>query len=218
MTSAQTIENDAQMATPRTGEVMEECAICLEPITDGRVTLRCNHAFHGQCLCNHLVRDGRCPLCRDSPGNDDDDYDDDYYEEPFAEQNEYLRIADVMKIARETAKTDKTIAKMFTTNAKWNSSLKKARKDFKAVGNKLRPLEDAMEDRIAAFEKKEQADFDVKNRALLEEHQMFLKTASKSRGQERASRVRIAKKQGFVLEPNQSFRRFSKKRWVRCTE
>ena len=44
--------------------------ICMEkikPSNGDRVTLRCTHAFHGQCICNHLVHDGRCPICRDSP-------------------------------------------------------------------------------------------------------------------------------------------------------
>ena len=54
------------------------CVICLEPIEkDKSVVLRCAHAFHGQCLCDHLVRDRRCPICRDQP---------DEFEWPYSEE------------------------------------------------------------------------------------------------------------------------------------
>lgn len=50
------------------------CCVCLDPI-DGleAVTLPCAHIFHGQCLCDHLLRDRRCPLCRAEPFCEDRD-------------------------------------------------------------------------------------------------------------------------------------------------
>jgi len=62
----------------------EECCICLEPIEESKmVTLRCCHKFHGQCLCNHLVHDGRCPICRDNPRNEDDKLFEQNFEQMF---------------------------------------------------------------------------------------------------------------------------------------
>ena len=60
----------------------EECCICLQPIEESKmVTLRCCHKFHGQCLCDHLVRDSRCPICRDSYSRPTQTYDDQDFEQ-----------------------------------------------------------------------------------------------------------------------------------------
>ena len=64
-------------AVPTDTDPVDEdtCCICLEAIDDAKqVVLRCAHKFHGQCLCDHLVHDRRCPICRDSP------YEDNFYE------------------------------------------------------------------------------------------------------------------------------------------
>ena len=52
----------------------EACCICLETIpTNARVELPCGHnTFCGQCLVTHLLREVRCPVCRQG-GEDSDD-------------------------------------------------------------------------------------------------------------------------------------------------
>lgn len=47
-----------------------ECSICLEPLNDRTIELRCGHIFHGRCIIDHikagpsLFGDRYCPLCR----------------------------------------------------------------------------------------------------------------------------------------------------------
>ena len=51
---------------------MEQCVICLEDLQGNdpaRVTLACQHSFHGGCVVTALRHSPRCPLCRD-PGVD----------------------------------------------------------------------------------------------------------------------------------------------------
>lgn len=39
------------------------CAICLEPVTDGSLALRCAHVYHRACICRWLRVAPRCPQC-----------------------------------------------------------------------------------------------------------------------------------------------------------
>ena len=68
--NASIVSHDANPLDAVQTEIDENiCVICQESLTDDQnvVSLRCCHRFHGQYLCDHLVHDGRCPVCRDSP-------------------------------------------------------------------------------------------------------------------------------------------------------
>ena len=168
----------------------ECCVICLEPITDAasRVTLRCCHAFHGQCLCTHLVNDGRCPICRDSPYNCDFSDEDDALAE---EEPAGVSLSEAMSVARASA--DKRTQKMLKTYRKWKKESKNARKAGKELYKRIQPLEDAMYERIEAFEKKQRERFDQAHKdtfARMKENAELVK--------KRSAKTRIAKKHGWT--------------------
>jgi len=70
----------AQPSRPKPRVVLEavsccddDCAICLEPLKDGRFggagQLRCGHAFHKECIARWLDRGAvNCPVCRTDCG------------------------------------------------------------------------------------------------------------------------------------------------------
>ena len=41
-----------------------ECPICLEPISNGLVILKCGHKFCAECFANHSRQDNKCGMCR----------------------------------------------------------------------------------------------------------------------------------------------------------
>ncbi len=43
----------------------DECPICLEPISEGLVVLKCKHKFCASCFAQHARCDNKCGLCRD---------------------------------------------------------------------------------------------------------------------------------------------------------
>jgi len=43
----------------------DECPICLEPISEGLVVLKCKHKFCASCFAQHARSDNKCGLCRD---------------------------------------------------------------------------------------------------------------------------------------------------------
>ena len=45
---------------------MEECVICMEPISDkDKAVLKCGHSFHASCMFSSVVKENNtCPLCR----------------------------------------------------------------------------------------------------------------------------------------------------------
>ena len=173
-----------------------QCVICMEEIEpDKMVTLRCMHAFHGQCICNHLVHDGRCPICRDSPyGSHNPDTD----SVNSLEEARGPSLSDAFNTGKEAARTDKRSAHMLFTWRKWKSNTRTARKKINELSLKLRPLEHAFQDKIEALRKKERAKFDVDNKRLIDLINAAIKDMKKCRAYERNAKLRIAKKHGFV--------------------
>ena len=46
-------------------EICLECCICLDEIhIEDEIILKCNHIFHESCICNLLLYDNKCPLCK----------------------------------------------------------------------------------------------------------------------------------------------------------
>lgn len=194
----------------------ERCCICLEPIEESKsVTLRCCHKFHGQCLCDHLVHDGRCPICRDSPYNERSNYD----EEDDPEEGAYVSYSEALKKGREAAKTDKSAARMMKTIKKWKKERSTAKRELKEHQKKIQPLERAMNQKIDEFIENENAKFDKKHAKLLEENKELHKKRSKAGTQLHSAQMRMAVKHGFVRIRRSSVRRRSRRsRSVWATE
>lgn len=186
--------NDQVDAPPAT----EECSICLEPIaTDQRVTLRCAHAFHGQCLCSHLVHDGRCPLCRDTPNEwrrDDDSWDS--FSE-YSEEDNGISLCDAFRAGRRAARTDPRAKRMLDTYNKWKNESSTKNTSLKELRKKVRPLEDAFDDKMDEYVKKQRVAFDKKHEVLFAEFDEVAKAYRQAQGHKRAAKFRIAKKHGF---------------------
>lgn len=177
-----------------------QCVICMEEIEPEKiVTLRCMHSFHGQCLCNHLVHDGRCPICRDSPyGSGNPDAASVYSSDEEEEVDRSPSLKEAFKTGKQAAKNgDKRTAKMLSTYRKWKSDATTARKNKRELRTTLRPLEDALDDKIQAFEDKERAKFNAKNKRIIDSFDAACKEINKCRLHERNAKLRIAKKHGF---------------------
>ena len=173
------------------------CCICLEPIDDAKkVLLRCAHAFHGQCLCDHLVYDARCPLCRDTPG--DDEPSSSYESDDELNQTPELTFDEAWQRAYVASQNDKRTDKMFQTFKKWKQAHKELGKTLRQYDYQLRPLEKAFVDKIEEYEKKERVKFDKKNAKILQSREDAAKARRKAVTHARASQYRIAKKFGFV--------------------
>mmetsp|Transcript_95470 Transcript_95470/g.205982 ORF Transcript_95470/g.205982 Transcript_95470/m.205982 type:complete len:108 (-) Transcript_95470:156-479(-) len=53
------------LVSDRTLQSALKCVICLEDLTNDKITLECSHAFHYKCLKNWFVKNKiNCPYCR----------------------------------------------------------------------------------------------------------------------------------------------------------
>ena len=166
--------------------------------------MRCAHKFHGQCLCDYLVHDRRCPICRDSPSEDN------FYEsddDDMTIEESPIRFSEAMRAARDARKTDKRVDAMFKTFKKWKKERKNLGKTLRECNDRLRPLEQAFDDKMIEYEKKEQVKFDKKHNKVLTTRDDTLKAISKATVHIHASQTRIAKKFGFVRRTFRSRRR-----------
>ena len=167
----------------------DKCPICLEPMNENTVSLRCNHVFHGQCLVDALLHNYRCPVCRDSPRDDDDDDDSD---------DGFVTYHEGYKRAAEAAKTDKSIAKLFTTMNKWKKERNARRTKLRAEKKKLKPLRKAMKNKVNDYKTELGLKFKKANAKLVEQEQAAKNEYSSADAQFHAAKTRIAKKGGYV--------------------
>ena len=65
--SAPTIPRTQPTAQPLAEDLPDVCSICLEARKRGQqaLTLRCGHAFHGQCILRWLEQSATCPICKE---------------------------------------------------------------------------------------------------------------------------------------------------------
>ena len=165
------------------------------------VSLRCNHKFHGQCLVNALLQNSRCPVCRDSPRDDDDDLSDS--DDGFVTRGEgYAR-------AIEMVQTDKSIAKLATTEKKWKKECVTRRMNLRAEKKKLKPLRRAMKEKVKNYKTELELKFKKANSKLLEQEQATKNEYHTACAQLNAAKTRIAKKGGYV--PPRGGRRYSRR-------
>lgn len=184
------------------------CVICMEALDNPAsiVKLGCEHTFHGQCLVQHLLRDKRCPVCRFDEHAVDEDSDSFSEDEP---REPYVSFKDAMKAARLASRTDKATKASLATISKWHKATKEAKAKMVDAWNKIAPHEQVMQDKIEAYERKAQADFELKFAKKLAEHTGYEKELQKARTNYRNARTRVAKKHGFRNW------RFSRRRRVR---
>lgn len=179
----------------------DRCVICLCPMSnaDSHVRLRCGHVFHGQCICDHLVHDGRCPTCRDSPYGNGTDYDSEFdqssdagVELPRVTRNEGIALG------REAAKTDKRTAAMLVTLRKCKAERAAKKRELLAVIRQLAPHEKELDRKISAYAEKAEIAFNTKHSKLLDMQKTLKREEGILRGRVSASKTRIAKKYGFI--------------------
>eukprot|EP00966_Prymnesium_polylepis_P208882 4839332-Prymnesium_polylepis.1 len=100
------------------------CVICQEETTDTpSVNMGCSHRFHGQCLVNHLLRDIRCPACRQNPTDGAESDDDELSSEGEIHTSVSRKAA--LKLARKDKKNKSTV-KSLATIKKWKDTKKDA--------------------------------------------------------------------------------------------
>ena len=189
----------------------ERCCICLCPIEEHRsVALRqCGHVFHGQCLCDHLVHDQRCPLCRASFYCDQGRAEEEGAEEGGGEGAESearplrsplrmaISFAEAHHLARLAARTDRRTANMLATIRKWRQEHREAKAEYRESERTVAELRGAMFERIAQFEEEEHARFDVEHAALLEANRALRTKKNRAGGHYRLAKMRIARRYGF---------------------
>ena len=176
------------------------CVICQDAmnVPSAVATLECGHCFHNTCIISHLRHDGRCPICRNNPAFPDceQSYDSGYESDELNESR--ITFREALKIGRQAAKTDARVKKSFATLRKWNDEVKTARKSMRDANDKLRPLEDAIEDKVEAYTNKQWRRFNRNNKIVLETCTNSRKQLGKARGCLASTKLRIAKKHGFV--------------------
>ena len=185
------------------------CAICLEAFDpndmSGVATLPCAHKFCATCLVPHLLKDPRCPCCRNlspgyihpenlEPGNSSI-WD---YPEEFDDEEEGISVKTAIREARKLRKTDKRISKLCQTLRKWELARTAARKKMKDLANTLSPLEDKVEDKIQKYSDKLWDAFDANNQTLIDDLEQSKKDHTRAVICWSQSRMRLAKKGGFV--------------------
>lgn len=179
------------------------CVICQEQLSDNVVSLSCNHHFHGQCLCNHLVHDGRCPICRDSPYGNGYDSDDSFHDD---DDEPRITMKEAIKKARQD-KTNKLTKRMLVTMNKWKQSKRDATRDMRAAYKKLKPLEEALDNKVEAYEKKLKTTLEKRYATLYETEKNARKAINKARLNLGGAKARIASRYGWVNRSYRSVRR-----------
>ena len=191
----ETIEEDAPPVEEAT------CCICIEPLANEfTCEMPCGHKFHPQCLVNHLLTSTRCPLCRRDGACPEESED----EEP--DETPYVSFTDAFARAKEAAKTDKKIKRMFKTVSNWRKERKDARAKLRDVHGQLNPLEQAIDFKVEAYEKTLLEQYELDHSELIQQRTELDKLIKKSSKDYWSSRLRIAKKFGYAS------RRFSRRR------
>ena len=167
------------------------CAICFEPLPENpadQFILPCKHAFHAVCCANHFWKNRvNCPLCRRPPAWDEGNVEGDVHV-PSAEPNA-AELRRLLSKANRESKKDKPLARRVATLKRNATEASALRAELKTLQDKLRPLEDNVEDEIDAFADKKMRLFDKRHGRLVEQVK-----ATRIKYQRKASRVRALKK------------------------
>jgi len=176
------------------------CVVCQDEIDEAKgntVTLRCGHVFHGQCLCDHLVCDNRCPVCRDAPESygytASVDIEDDYEEENNQRIPRYVALANA-----QCDVNNLSTGRMVKTMNKWKREKLTAIRKSNRLRRQIKSCKVALNKKVKLFEKKLMDKFKSDHAHLFEERKTVRRTISRARCNLEASRDRIAKRYGWV--------------------
>ena len=136
-----------------------------------------------------LLQNPRCPVCRYSPLAADDDVSDS--DDGFVTLLGYAR-------AIERVQTDKSIAKLATTEKKWNKERLVRLMKLRKCKKKLKLLRRAMKEKVKDYKTELELEFKKANSKLLEEERAAKNEYYTAAAQHCAARTRIAKKGGYV--------------------
>jgi hypothetical protein len=173
----------------------EACCICLDTIpTNARVELPCGHnTFCGQCLVTHLLREVRCPVCRQG-GEDSDD------QSIISDDNEprfFNSRAESIKLARK----DKRNKHSFELIHAYRKKASEATKESTALRLKTRDAEKILQSQLTLYEAQLDAKFSKKYGAIEAKIKDLKKAATQAKGRARAIETRLFKKYGSA-SPN----------------
>lgn len=187
---------DAALAVEDEGPT---CAICLQPLSDAtRVRLPCNHdQFCGQCLCDHLLRDVRCPICRAWNADDAQSYisDTEYVE---AAQREYLELKErkkkAMEDARRRAKTDKRVQTSFDKIREWKAKASASKKISEEKRRVLNAAKEVMMSKFKLYEEQLDDEFRAEYGELEKEVEQARADYKKARGRAKQIETRMIRR------------------------
>lgn len=197
MTRAATRSMDTALA-PVAEE--EQCTICLEPLVHAsRVSLPCGHnTFCGQCLVTHLLRDVRCPICRQGDDSSEDasvisDDDEEDLQRIQAEKAAYKR---AMKKARDAANSgrDRRAKTSIDKINQWKKKATESKKMWKDKAEELRIAERYMMDQLRLHEIRLEREFDDNYGSLEQEVKKLKAESRRARGRAKQIEGMLAKR------------------------
>lgn len=167
------------------------CCICLDTIpTNARVELPCGHnSFCGQCLVTHLLREVRCPVCRQG-GDDVDDGDDQSIISDDNEPRFFNSRVESIKLARK----DKRNKHSFELMHAYRKKAAEATKESKALRLQTRDAEKILQSKLALYEARLDAKYAKKHGATETKIKDLKKAAAQAKGRARAIETRLFKK------------------------
>ena len=165
------------------------CCICLEAIpTNARVGLPCGHnTFCGQCLVTHLLREVRCPVCRQG-GDDMED------NESILSDDDEPRFFNTRAESMKLARKDKCNKRSFELMQAYRKKASEANKMIKELTLKTRDAEKILQSQLALYEAKLDAKFTKKYGAITTKIKDLKKARSIAKGRARAIETRLFKK------------------------
>ena len=109
--------------------IIEQCPICLEDISDNSYTLECNHKYHTECIVKWFRNNNNtCPLCKDVQ-----DYSN------FSYWTKIQTIQEIKKLGRRKTCPD-GIKKILNKIKKEREKEKKFREHLKEFNNKYKEV------------------------------------------------------------------------------
>lgn len=161
---------------------MNVCTICFDDIDDqaSSVDLNCGHNFHGSCIVPWLQMQGRrdCPLCRDTPENDNDNVSEtdenassDSEEESELTEEEELRLQHFYDLIRKhninralemsrRVQAPSKLKKMASTYRKWCKEVLDCRKKFDEEITKARRDRGILKQRVRILKLRHKAELE----------------------------------------------------------
>ena len=192
MRSAFELQVDADAPAPNDEKT---CCICLDMIPNGAsVRMPCGHdEFCGQCLVTHLLREVRCPVCRQGGDNEVDDDRDSFISDDDADVRHFHSRKESLKLARKDKKNKNTV-KSLSLMASWRKEAKEATANYKILLEKTNDAQKVMHSQLRLYEAKLDAQFTRKYGAIESEIKKLRKKVHMANGHACAIQTRLVRK------------------------